>query len=116
MEGVGRWQPETQKRGEAEGPKSVLLERDDGAALLLAAREADPCVTRGMVPAGEGVVQEAVGRSAGQQTPRPFCLLIREHSLIFVVVIPEGAPWTVSKGVAVVDLVRAPRRAQDLDD
>lgn len=49
MEGVGRWQPETQKRGEAEGPKSVLLERDDGAALLLAAREADPCVTRGMV-------------------------------------------------------------------
>lgn len=45
MEGVGRWQPETQKRGEAEGPKSVLLERDDGAALLLAAREADPCVT-----------------------------------------------------------------------
>lgn len=26
-----------------------MLERDDGAALLLAAREADPCVTRGMV-------------------------------------------------------------------
>lgn len=98
------------------GSKERFVGAGRRAALLLAAREADPCVTRGMVPAGEGVVQEAVGRRAGQQTPRPFCLLIRKHSLIFVVVIPEGAPWTVSKGVAVVDLVRAPRRAQDLDD